>query len=65
LEEAVALQPVPDKLIHLAIAYAAARRMPEAKESIRKAQAAGAKPDSLHPLEQSAYRRLLAGLAGT
>ena len=48
--------------VHLARAYYAAKKSPEARESMRRAKTAGFKPDDLHPLERAAYQQLLKAL---
>jgi len=65
LEEAVAVRPTSDNLLHLARAYAQASRKKEAAEALERARRAGLDERTIHPLEQDGYRRLLADLART
>jgi tetratricopeptide (TPR) repeat protein len=59
LEQAVADSPTATRYFHLAQAYQAARDR-RAAEAFAQATALGLRPDSLYPLERTAYQQMLA-----
>jgi tetratricopeptide (TPR) repeat protein len=59
LEKAVALDPSGPKYFHLAQAYHEFKDKQKAEENLEKAKNKGLTPNSLHPLEQPAYDKLL------
>ena len=63
LEDAVARDPSsPDKLFHLAQAYLEVHDKEKAKQNLEKAKSKGLVPSKLHPLEVSAYSKVVAEL---
>ena len=60
LDRATALDPTAPKYFHLAQAYLKSSDKPAASRSLAKARAKGLEPDRLHPLELTAYHRILA-----
>lgn len=62
LTEAVAVDPSPLLIFHLARAQLRSAGRDAARETLRKAQAAGLDENAVDPLEREAYRQLLAAL---
>jgi cellulose synthase operon protein C len=63
LEDAVARDPAaPDKLFHLAQAYLEVHDKEKAKQNLEKAKSKGLVPGKLHPLEVSAYGKVVTAL---
>jgi tetratricopeptide (TPR) repeat protein len=62
LEDAVAGDPAPAKLFHLAQAYLEAHDKGKAKQNLEKAKSKGLMPSKLHPLEVPAYGKVVAEL---
>ena len=62
LTEAVALNPTPTLIFHLARAQMLATRRDAARESLRRAQAAGLDENAVDSLEKEAYQKLVATL---
>ena len=62
LEDAVAGDPAPDKLFHLAQAYLEVHDKEKAKQNLEKAKSKGLVPSKLHPLEVSAYSKVVTEL---
>ena len=62
LENAIAADPTPSKFFHLAQAYLEINNKEKAKQSLDSARGKGLTLDGLHPLEQSAYRRVVSEL---
>ncbi|AGA29620.1 tetratricopeptide repeat protein [Singulisphaera acidiphila] len=63
LTEAVAVDPSPLLIFHLARAQMRSDRRDAARETLRKAQAAGLNENAVDPLEREAYRQLIAALS--
>ena len=63
LEDAIAVSPTPDKYLHLSRAYLAAGRRTDAEQAFREAETRGLTPEMVHPLEQEAYRQIVAAFA--
>ncbi|MGO9469895.1 MAG: tetratricopeptide repeat protein [Isosphaeraceae bacterium] len=62
LEAAVAGDPAPDKLFHLAQAYLEIHDKEKAKQNLEKAKSKGLVPSKLHPLEVPAYGKVVTEL---
>jgi tetratricopeptide (TPR) repeat protein len=62
LNQATILDPTGPKLFHLAQAYLRASNKADAAQTMAKARAKGLAPDLLHPLEVTAYNRVLSEL---
>ncbi len=62
LNQATVSQPSGPKYLHLAEAYLRAGNKEAAVEALAKARSKGLKPESLHPLEVTAYQQLLQSL---
>jgi len=62
LEDAVAGDPAPDKLFHLAQAYLQVHDNEKAKQNLEKAKSKGLVPSKLHPLEAPAYDKMVTEL---
>jgi predicted Zn-dependent protease len=62
LSEATMLDPAGPKFFHLAQAYLKASNKADAAQNMAKARARGLQPDQLHPLEVTAYNRILTEL---
>jgi cellulose synthase operon protein C len=62
LEDAVAGDPAPDKLFHLAQAYLEAHDKEKAKQNLARAKSKGLMPSKLHPLEVPAYGKVVTEL---
>ena len=62
LKDAVAGDPAPDKLFHLAQAYLEVHDKEKAKQNLEKAKSKGLVPSKLHPLEIPAYGKVVAEL---
>ncbi len=62
LEDAVAGDPTPDKLFHLAQAYLEVHDKEKAKQNLEKAKSKGLVPSKLHPLEIPAYGKVVTEL---
>lgn len=63
LENAVAIDPAPAKLFHLAQAYLAAHDKEKAKRAFEAAKTKGLVPSKLHRLEEPVYRNVVKELA--
>ncbi len=63
LQEVVAVAPAPDKLMHLARAYAAAGQRDQADSTLQAATRAGLRVEALQPIERESYRELVETLA--
>jgi tetratricopeptide (TPR) repeat protein len=59
LENAVAVDPAPGKLFHLAQAYLEINEKENARRNFEKAKAKGLSISMLHRLEEPAYRRVV------
>ncbi|MFO0887988.1 MAG: tetratricopeptide repeat protein [Isosphaeraceae bacterium] len=59
LSRASKLDPTGPKLFHLAQAYLRASNRQDAAQMLAKAQAKGLTPEDLHPLEATAYKKVL------
>ena len=62
LDQATTLDPTGPKYFHLAQAYLRSSDKPAASQSLAKARAKGLEPNRLHPLELTAYHRILTEL---
>lgn len=63
LTKAVAIDPAPPKLFHLAQAYLANKDKQKAKEKLETARTKGLTRSGLHALEQPAYEKIVGELA--
>jgi tetratricopeptide (TPR) repeat protein len=61
-EDAVAGDPTPDKLFHLAQAYLQVHDKEKAKQTLEKAKSKGLGPSTLHALEVPAYDKVVTEL---
>jgi tetratricopeptide (TPR) repeat protein len=59
LEVALAQDPTPTRLFHLAAAHLSGKNEAAAREALQKAMALGLKAETLHPLEREQYKRLM------
>ncbi len=62
LQVALSETQTPTRWFHLALAYRQAQKQPEAKDALQMAKTLGLDAGNLHPLEQPAYKALVAEL---